>query len=82
MSGATAYGGRQVAADSDLQELSDPEFFTHWAAVRNFLSLTPAGKPEHSEVKHQYDAVAAEYRRRMDGAQREPISFDCWREQG
>jgi hypothetical protein len=52
----------------DLRELSDPEFFTEWAAVRNRLSFTPSEKPEHREVKRRYDAIAAEYRRRMDGA--------------
>jgi hypothetical protein len=51
-----------------LRELSDPEFFTHWAAVRSRLSRIPAGKPGYCEAKRQYDAVAAEYRRRIDGA--------------
>jgi hypothetical protein len=51
----------------DLRELSDPEFFTQWAAARNRLFITPKGKPEHSEIKRWYDAVAAEYRRRIDG---------------
>lgn len=48
----------------NLQELSDPEFFAHWAAVRNRLLGTPKGKPGHCEVKRRYNAVAAEYRRR------------------
>jgi hypothetical protein len=56
------------ASAEDLRELSDPEFFAHWAAARNRLSRTPKGEPEHSEVKSRYDAAAAEYRRRTDGA--------------
>ena len=52
---------------SDLREISDPEFFTRWAAIRSLLFSTPTGNPEHSEVKRLYDAVAAEYRRRIDG---------------
>lgn len=52
---------------SNLRELSDPEFFAQWATVRNLLFRIPEGKPEHCEVKRQYDAVAAEYRRRMGG---------------
>jgi hypothetical protein len=51
----------------NLQELSDPEFFAHWAAVRNRLFGTPKGKPGHCEIKRRYDAVTAEYRRRIDG---------------
>jgi len=49
----------------DLRELSDPEFFAQWAAVRNRLFSIPKGKPEHCEIKRRYDAMAAEYRRRM-----------------
>jgi hypothetical protein len=52
---------------SDLRELSDPEFFTRWAAIRSRLFWTPKGNPEHSEDKRLYEAVAAEYRRRIDG---------------
>lgn len=48
-----------------LQELSDPEFFTHWTALRTRLALTPKGKPGHAETKARYDAASAEYRRRM-----------------
>ena len=53
---------------SDLEELSDPEFFTRWAALRNRLILMPKSKPEYREMKRRYDAMAAEYRRRIDGA--------------
>jgi hypothetical protein len=51
----------------NLQELSDPEFFAYWAAVRSRLFSTPKGKPEHYEARRRYDAVTAEYRRRVDG---------------
>jgi hypothetical protein len=51
----------------DLRKLSDPEFFTRWAAVRNRLVQTPEGKLGHSEIKRQYEAVTAEYHRRIDG---------------
>ena len=51
----------------DLRKLSDPEFFTRWAAVRNRLVQTPEGKPGHSEIKRKYEAVTAEYHRRIDG---------------
>jgi hypothetical protein len=51
----------------DLQELGDPEFLAHWAAVRNRLARTPEGEAGHREIKRQYDAVTLEYRRRIDG---------------
>jgi hypothetical protein len=54
-----------VAAETGLRELSDPEFFAHWAAVRDRLSRTPQGKPGHPEIKARYDAVTDEYRRRL-----------------
>jgi hypothetical protein len=50
-----------------LWELNDPEFFAHWATVRNRLILTPSDSPERSEIKRRYSAVLAEYRRRIDG---------------
>jgi hypothetical protein len=31
--------GRQAELASDLQQLSDPEFFAHWAEVRYSLAL-------------------------------------------
>jgi hypothetical protein len=58
----------ESAHDSDLGELADPEFFAYWADVRNRVAVTRLGTPEHAEVKQLYDAVLAEYRRRMDGA--------------
>jgi hypothetical protein len=57
----------QENRDGDLRELTDPEFFAHWVVVRNRLILTPAGSTERPEVKRRYDAVLAEYRRRIDG---------------
>ncbi len=46
-----------------LRELGDPEFFTHWAAVRNRL----ANAIGNAEVKREYDAVRKEYWRRING---------------
>jgi hypothetical protein len=63
------------SSTENLRELSDPEFFTHWAAVRNHLCITPKGRPGHSAIKRRYDAVAAEYRRRLaprEAASRNP----------
>jgi hypothetical protein len=51
-----------------LRELSDPEFMTHWAAVRLRLALTSVRDAEHARFKHLYDDALAEYRRRMEGA--------------
>jgi hypothetical protein len=51
----------------DLRELSDPEFFSQWAAVRSRLFRVPTSNPEHGEIRRLYDAAAAEYRRRIDG---------------
>lgn len=51
----------------NLQELSDPEFFAHWAAARRRLVNTPKDKLGHCEVRRRYDAMAAEYRRRING---------------
>lgn len=56
---------QDVSETSDLQELSDPEFFAHWAAVRSRLFHTPKGRPGHPQIKARYNAVAAEYRRRL-----------------
>ena len=51
----------------DLRKLSDPEFFTQWAAARSRLFHIPKGKAGYGEAKIQYDAIAAEYRRRISG---------------
>lgn len=62
----TELSGKDERA-GDLRKLSDPEFFTQWASVRNRLSRVTEGKAEYREIKSQYDAVAAEYRRRISG---------------
>lgn len=62
----TQVPGRKDLID-DLRELSDPEFFAHWAMVRHRLFFLPKGRPGHCEVKRRYDAVSAEYRRRIGG---------------
>ena len=51
----------------EVWQMTDPEFFAYWAAVRNRLVLTPADSPQRSEIKRRYSAVVAEYRRRIDG---------------
>ena len=61
---------RQKDRTAELANLSDPEFFIEWAAVRNRLFRIPSGKPEHGDIKRGYDAVVAEYRRRIDEYQR------------
>jgi hypothetical protein len=60
--------GRHAESVSDLQELSDPEFFARWAEVHQRYAMTPMSSPEHQASKRDYDAVVAEYRRRMDGS--------------
>jgi hypothetical protein len=62
---ASTTGQSPVSEACDLRELTDPEFFAHWAAVRNRLFGTPKGRPGHGEIKGRYDAMAAEYRRRL-----------------
>ena len=57
-----------------LRGLADPEFFTHWAAARTRLALTSTSSPTYSEIKDAHDALAAEYRRRLDGAPHELAS--------
>jgi hypothetical protein len=52
----------------DLRELDDFEFFAQWAVIRSQLFCIPETKPEYREIKRQYDAVLAEYRRRIYGA--------------
>ena len=56
------------------QGLADPEFFTHWAATRTRLALTSSSSPRYSEIKDEYDSLAAEYRRRLAGAPHELAS--------
>jgi hypothetical protein len=57
----------QDSSYRELWQMTDPEFFVHWAAVRNRLILTPADSPQRSEIKRRYSAVVAEYRRRING---------------
>ena len=64
----TRAGTDKTAADyGSLGELPDPEFIALWAGLRGRLALTPAGSPGHSEIKSQYEAAKAEFRRRLDG---------------
>jgi hypothetical protein len=57
----------QEDGSSDLRKLSDPEFFTYWAAIRNRLARTSTSSRVDDETKRRYDAVAAEYHRRLRG---------------
>jgi hypothetical protein len=57
----------QVNGNRELRQLADPDFFAHWAAIRNRMALTPEDSPERPEIKRSYNAVLTEYRRRMDG---------------
>ena len=57
--------GNGMAAS--LQELDDPAFFAHWAALRSQLALTTESSPERPELKRRYDAAVTEYHRRIDG---------------
>jgi hypothetical protein len=59
--------GSRAADSADMHELDDPSFFAYWAEVRNRLARTPQGSPGHGEIKGEYAAIVAEYRRRMDG---------------
>jgi hypothetical protein len=68
MGDAAIAGRRRVDELDHLRGLADPEFFTQWAAVRSRLALTSSSSPKYSEIKDEYDALAAEYRRRLDGA--------------
>ena len=57
----------QDNGDRELWQMTDPEFFAHWAAVRNCLILSTADSPQRSEIKRRYRAVVSEYRRRING---------------
>ena len=63
--------GTQATTDSetvsDIRALDDPEFFRHWSALRQRVALS--GKTVPSDLKREYAAVSAEYRRRVDGGQ-------------
>jgi hypothetical protein len=62
----------EIAEEEDrsghLRELSDPDFFARWAQTRYRLFTIPREDPEHPEVRREYSAMVAEYRKRMDGA--------------
>ena len=62
--GDVAVAGRRRADEIGYPRgLADPEFFTHWAAARTRLALTSLSSPRYSEIKDEYDSLAAEYRR-------------------
>ena len=51
-----------TATETGLRELSDPEFFDRWAQVRLRYAV------DHTATRQDYEAMVAEYRRRMDGS--------------
>jgi hypothetical protein len=53
--------------DQDLTKLDDPKFFRHWSELRRRIALS--GKKVPDDLKREYDAVSAEYRRRVNGGQ-------------
>jgi hypothetical protein len=64
---AAAVTSRQDDELGHLRGLADPEFFAYWAEVRLRYAVTSERSPEHPASKRDYDAVLAEYRRRLDG---------------
>jgi hypothetical protein len=48
-----------------LSELGDPEFFRHWAELRQRITL--GGKSVPCDLKREYAGASAEYRRRVYG---------------
>ena len=50
---------------TSLTELDDPEFFRHWATLRQRIAVD--GKSVPCALKREYAAVSAEYRRRIAG---------------
>jgi hypothetical protein len=52
---------------SDIRALNDPEFFRYWSTLRQRIALS--GKTVPNDLKSEYAAVAAEYRRRVDDDQ-------------
>lgn len=51
----------------DPATLSDPDLIKRWAKLRFDLLRTAQDTPEWGRLKADYDTVAAEYRRRIDG---------------
>ena len=67
MTSVAAGADMQQTSDErhDLRELDDPDFFSQWAELRNRIAV--GGKSVPGELKREYAAVSAEYRRRVDG---------------
>jgi hypothetical protein len=55
----------------ELQELDDPQFFTHWSKLRHQIFFS--GKSVSGCLRTEYAAASAEYRRRIDGE-----NFHCY----
>ncbi len=49
----------------ELRELSDPALITRWSLLRMKVALY--GRSVPADLKREYAAVSAEYRRRIEG---------------
>jgi hypothetical protein len=63
---ASAESALPARKDRNLTELGDPEFCRHWSELRQRIALS--GKTVPQDLKREYAAVSAEYRRRVSGA--------------
>jgi hypothetical protein len=48
-----------------MRDLDDPQFISYWSALR--LRIALSGKTVPVDLKREYAAVSAEYRRRIEG---------------
>ncbi len=48
----------------DIRDLADPQLIRHWSALRQRIALS--GKTVPGDLKREYAAVSAEYRRRIE----------------
>jgi hypothetical protein len=56
---------KHADSERDLTKLDDPAFFLRWSTLRQLIAQS--GKSVSCELKREYAAVSAEYRRRIDG---------------
>ena len=55
----------QALAPGGIRDLDDPQLIRRWSALRVRIALS--GKAVPGDLKREYAAVSAEYRRRMKG---------------
>ena len=58
---ASAESALPARKDQNLTKLGDPEFFRYWAELRQRIAVN--GKKVSQDLKREYAAVSAEYRR-------------------